>query len=277
MTKDAFTKLAAVYLRFADEEYRDRSPLYEEIARGISSSAEVLGFLLTLPPNKRQPHLLLAAVRHRCGLASGWPQFRRGLLANPDAVRLTMLTHSVQTNEPTRCATLLPVFARLPQPLALIEVGAAAGLCLLPDFYAYDYGDRIVRPERSEPAPPVFRCTASAMTPLPSAMPRIVWRAGLDLNPLDAADPAHAEWLRTLVWPEQTQRLANLQAALEIAALSRPRIERGDLLGGGLARLCREAPQCATLVIFHTAVLVYIESSSERQAFGERAMSLSDY
>jgi hypothetical protein len=45
-----------------------------------------------------------------------------------------MLSRSTQTNEPARCATLLPVLAQLPQPLALNEVGASAGLCLLPDF-----------------------------------------------------------------------------------------------------------------------------------------------
>jgi hypothetical protein len=30
------------------------------------------------------------------------------------------------------------MLARLPEPLALLEVGASAGLCLLPDFYTYD-------------------------------------------------------------------------------------------------------------------------------------------
>ena len=51
-----------------------------------------------------------------------------------------MLSRATQTNEPARCAVLLPVLARLPQPLALLEVGASAGLCLLPDHYGYDYG-----------------------------------------------------------------------------------------------------------------------------------------
>ncbi len=51
-----------------------------------------------------------------------------------------MAERSTQTNEPARCATVLPVLAQLPQPLALLEVGAAAGLCLLPEYYAYDYG-----------------------------------------------------------------------------------------------------------------------------------------
>ncbi len=44
-----------------------------------------------------------------------------------------------QTNEPARCATLLPALALLPQPLALIEAGASAGLTLLFDRYSYDF------------------------------------------------------------------------------------------------------------------------------------------
>jgi len=276
MSEQPYAKLSALYTRFADEEFHGRSPLYEAIARGVAASREALSFLLTLPPNKWQPNLLLASVRHVCGIASDWSQFLEDLLANVDAVRSIMLTHSTQTNEPGRCATLLPVFAQLPQPLALIEVGASAGLCLLPDFYAYDYGSRMVRPDETGTTPPVFSCSANATTPLPSTMPRIVWRAGLDLNPLDAANQEQAEWLETLVWPEQTQRLANLQAALKIAAVRRPRIEKADLLGGGLACLCGEAPKDATLVVFHTAVLVYVGELSERQAFGERAMSLCD-
>ena len=42
-----------------------------------------------------------------------------------------MLARRTQTNEPARCATLLPALALLPPPLALIEVGASAGLILL--------------------------------------------------------------------------------------------------------------------------------------------------
>jgi hypothetical protein len=277
MSEQPFARLSALYTRFADEEFHGRSPLYEAISRDVAGSQEALSFLLTLPSNKWQPNLLLASVRHLCGASSDGSQFLRDLLANADAIRSIMLTHSTQTNEPARCATLLPVFAQLPQPLALIEVGVSAGLCLLPDFYAYDYGSRIVRPDASETPPPVFSCSASVTTPLPATMPQIVWRAGLDLNPLDAADPAQAGWLETLVWPEQTERLANLQVALKIAAAHRPRIEKADLLDDRFASLCREAPKGATLVVFHTAVLAYVEELSARQAFGERAMSLCDY
>jgi hypothetical protein len=50
-----------------------------------------------------------------------------------------MLARSTQTNEVARCAAFLPLLADLDAELALIEVGASAGLCLFPDRYAYSY------------------------------------------------------------------------------------------------------------------------------------------
>jgi hypothetical protein len=103
------TDLAARYIRFADEEVRGRSPLYEAITRGVAADDAAIDFLLTLPPAKRQPNLLLAAVRHLCGTPASWSEFRKALLANDAQVGALMLSRSTQTNEPARCAALLPV------------------------------------------------------------------------------------------------------------------------------------------------------------------------
>jgi hypothetical protein len=273
-TTDARAGIAARYLRFADEEARGRSPLYEVIARGVAADEDSIAFLLTLPGPKRQPNLLLAAVRHLFGTPAGWNEFREALLANAAAVRTLMLSRSTQTNEPARCATLLPTLARLPQPLALIEVGASGGLCLLPDHYGYDYGRARLQ---AVAGAPTFRCAVNDATPVPAALPHIVWRAGLDLNPLDISDAGTTGWLEALVWPEQTGRLANLRAAVKVAAAAKPRIVPGDLLGDGLEQLCGEAPKDATLVIFHTAVLAYVPGPPDRRAFADRAMRLGTW
>ena len=274
-------KLSSRYLRFAEDEAHLRSPLYEELARGVAGDSVVLDFISLLPAGKQQPNLLFAAVRHLFGTPENWTEFRKSLLANRAAVRSIMLTHSTQTNEPARCATLLPVLAGLPQPLALIEVGASAGLCLLPDLYGYDYEGKQIRPHVSTPDPtgayPMFTCSANAPTPLPVAMPEVVWRAGLDLNPLDVSDPSQAEWLENLVWPEQTGRLHGLRLAMKVAAATKPRIFNGSLLGDDLVNLCSEAPKEATLVVFHSAVLAYVPELADRMAFAARVMPLCQY
>lgn len=267
--------MARAYRRFATLEARGRSPLYERLAEGVADDGDVLAFLLTLPRPKRQPNLLFAAVRHRLGTPTDWPDFRNRLLADRDAVRDVMLERSTQTNEPARCATLLPVLAALPQPLALIEVGASAGLCLLPDRYGYDYGRHRLMPIEASSDTPVFACDVCGDVPLPSFLPRIAWRAGLDLNPLCAQQSVDRAWLEALVWPEQMGRLMRLRQALAIAAEARPRIVNGDLRTD-LASLVAEAPTDATCVIFHTAVLAYVAEPEDREAFAVEAMRLAD-
>ncbi len=271
----ALAETARVYRRFADDEARDQSPLYEALARQVAADDEILRFLLTLPKAKRQPNLLLAAVRHLCGTPADGADFRRRLLAARTAVRGLMLERSTQTNEPARCAVLLPALVALPQPLALIEVGASAGLCLLPDLYGYDYGSVRIDPPAAAVAAPIFRCSASLETPLPDAVPQIVWRAGLDLEPQSVAEPRHEEWLEALVWPEQSGRLERLRQAIVVARTARPRVVKGDLRCD-LGKLAAEAPREATLVIFHTAVLGYVASPADRQAFAALAGQLAD-
>jgi len=270
------TRVLTAYLRFAEDEVRDKSPLYAELLRGVASDPEVIEFLLTLPREKRQPNLFLAAARRLFGTSTGWDQFRSGVLRDKDTLRAAMLARSTQTNEPGRCAALLPVLAGLPEPLALLEVGASAGLCLLPDFYTYDYGGAILAPEVPHLTAPVFPCTVNAATPVPARLPRVVWRAGLDLKPVDLSDPREVGWLEALVWPEQTDRLARLRAAIKIASEQKPRLVKGDLRRD-LAALAREAPKDATLVIFHTAVLPYVSSAAEREEFARSVGLFCNY
>jgi len=272
--QDERARLSAAYRRFAADEARGRSPLYEELARGVAADSEILDFLLALPRPKRQPNLLFAAARSLLGTPDGWNRFRRGVMQRRDALHALMLMRSTQTNEPGRCAALLPVLTRLPQPLALLEVGASAGLCLLPDRYGYDYGEGRLMSARRDVEPPIFPCAVNAATPIPEALPSIAWRAGLDLEPVDIADRNQVAWLETLVWPEQTDRLTRLRAALDIAATDKPRLVEGDLRRD-LTRLANEMPRDATRVIFHTAVLTYV-GPTERAEFARSVTSFCD-
>jgi hypothetical protein len=259
--------IAQRYATFAEVEARGVSPLYERLARAIAASDDLLAFLAALPRERQQPNLFFAAVRHVAGLASDGSVLEEAVRQHHAAIREVMLSRRTQTNEPGRCAALLPALARLGQPLALIEVGASAGLCLLPDRYGYDYGrSQIVPKPGGARAAPIFPCAASRPTPLPAKAPVIAWRCGLDLNPLDVTSAQDMEWLETLIWPGQEARAARLREAVAIARLDPPPVLRGNLLTD-LPEMARQAPSEARLVVFHTAVLSYVASQADRSAF----------
>jgi hypothetical protein len=253
---------ADCYRGFADREAWDVSPLYEELALGIAKDADVLAFLDTLPEAKRQPNLLFGAVKYLTGVMSDYGAFRGFVVGHQDDLRDLMSVRSTQTNEPGRCGVLLPLLAALTQPIALLEVGASAGLCLLPDRYGYDYGGRRVGPADS---PVTFPCEPRGPVPVPEAVPEVAWRLGVDLHPLDVTDPDTGRWLAALVWAGDTEREARLRAAIRVASNDPPSVAAGDLLTE-TTRLAASAPPEATLVIFHSAVMPYL-SLEDRTKF----------
>jgi hypothetical protein len=259
-------RIAGRYAVFAADEAQGISDIYERLALAVAASPELLGFLAGLPAERRQPNLFLAAVRQVCGV----PADAEGLLAcvrrEPERISAVMLSRTTQTNEPARCAVLLPLLARLPGPLALIEVGASAGLCLIPDRYGYDYGAVAIAPATA--GAPVFPCAASGTVPIPARVPEIVWRRGLDLTPIDLSSSADTSWLETLVWPGDEGRARRMHAAIEVARRDPPLVIRGNLLTD-LSALMASAPKEATLVVFHTAVLVYVRGQDQRDQFAE--------
>jgi hypothetical protein len=252
------------YRAFA-REARGRSPQYEELATAIAADKTVLAFLTSLPKVKRQPNLLFAAACYLLGDYADIGSLRGLLATRRRELAATMLRRRTQTNEAARCATLLPALARLPQPLALIEVGASAGLTLLPDRYSYRYSPGDHRVTGTDPAAPVLDCEARGPVPLPDRVPDVAWRAGLDINPLDVTSDDDVRWLHCLVWPGETGRRERLDAALRVARRDPPAVHQGDLLAG-LPDLARRAPAHATLVVFHSAVLAYI-TASDRERF----------
>ncbi|MGK5675436.1 DUF2332 domain-containing protein [Micromonospora sp. URMC 106] len=253
--------IAESYVEFGTREARGVSPTYERLSLASSRDEELLTLVETLPPAKRQPNLLFGVVRLLGGPVNDPTAFRDFTLANWPAIEAELRTRAVQTNEPGRCAVLLPVLAALPQPLALLEVGASAGLCLYPDRYAYRYGDHLLGTGE-----PVLDCALTGTAP-PDRRPEVVWRAGLDLNPLRVTDPADVAWLDALVWPEHAHRRARLRAAAAVAAADPPLLARGDMVDD-LPALAAQAPAGATLVVFHTSVL-YQVPAPRRATFAE--------
>jgi hypothetical protein len=252
------------YRAFAAEA-RGRSPHYEQLATAVAGDPIVLAFLDTLPAAKRQPNLLFAAACYLLGEPADLAALRMLAGDRREALASTMLARRTQTNEPARCATLLPALALLPGPLALIEVGASAGLTLLVDRYSYDYDGHLVH--GTDPRAPVLACHAYGGVPLPARVPEVAWRAGLDLNPLDVTNDDDVRWLQCLLWPGEAGRRERLAAAIDTARRDPPPVYRGDLLTD-VPTLVRQAPPGPTLVIYHSAVLAYVTAAQRARFAG---------
>lgn len=251
------------YRQFAERECKGYSDIYYELALAVSEDDGVVDFIARMPVI--QPNLFFAAVQ---------------LLTGPDRMPKTgaelqaivqrrgrelvdvMGSRQTQTNEVGRCAVLLPA---LPSgPLALLEVGASAGLCLLLDQFHYEFGSTSIGVASS---PVRLRCRVAGPVPLPAALPRIVWRLGLDVRPIDVHDDDAIRWLMACVWSDHPERRQRLEGAIELARVHRPPVRAGDLVDD-LAAALTEAPTDAQLVVFHSAVLGYV-SPDRRQAFAD--------
>jgi hypothetical protein len=255
--------VATRYRWFIDNEVAGSSETYRDWAEGVVADSGIRARLAVLPMPKQQPHLVFAAARFCGAPLVDYEVVGPWLRDHWDDVVAVILTRATQTNEAARCGALLPVLTAIEGPIALIEVGASAGLCLIPDKYSYRYdGPGGVSSILGDPLAPLIDCHISGAEP-PTRMPNIVWRAGIDLNPLDASNPDDVRWLELLVWPEHHDRRERLTAALAVAARDPLRIVAGDLVDA-LPGLASVAPEGATLVVMHTAVLNYL--TPERRA-----------
>jgi hypothetical protein len=194
--------------------------------------------------------------------------FRDFCIEHEASIRRLVETRLVQTNEVGRCACLLPAFAEVSRraggaPLALIDVGAAAGLNLLFDRYFIDYG----RLQWGDAASPVhLRCElmGEATPRLDQGQPTAGYRSGVDLNPISVMDADATLWLRALVWPEQRERTRTLVSALELAKDNLPRIFGGDAVEL-LPALIDEAPADETLCVYHSFTLSQLSAEGQER------------
>lgn len=252
----------AVREQYADYVSYEGQGCFNEWARGVLDDPEVLAWLATLPEGKQQPNLVFAAARwHGVSAPGPYADLRDALLGDDGTIRSTILGRATQTNEVGRLATLLPAIAAVADggPVSLLEVGASAGLCLYPDRWDYEWVVDGVERRLSTGSPGVLRCQVTGAPLLPASVPTIAWRGGVDLHPLDVLDDDQMAWLRTLVWPEHDDRRALLSRAVEVARAEPPRIVAGDLLTE-LPALVEEARAHAPVVVFHSAVVAYLDS-----------------
>ncbi len=177
-----------------------------------------------------------------------------------------------QTNEPARASALilgLGAAARVARlPIALLEIGASAGLNLHLDRFHFSFGDAAYGPAGSQlRLAPEIR---GAPPPSPPADLRIARRAACDRTPIDPADSASALRLRAFCWPDQPERLERLSAAIAIAAAAPERVVEADAGDWVPARLAAR-PEGMLTVVSHSIMWQYLPD--ETKARIEAALS----
>ncbi len=253
------------FRRFA-REAAARSPIYAGWSAAIADDDELLALIDTLPVADRQPVLVLTAARFT-GL-SPRGDVRTWLEGEWDEVAAVARARATQTNDPRRTGPLVAALQGVDGPIALLEVGASAGLGLFADRYSHVFtgpdGESRLDPIDG-PAELELSCALGEDVPLPRRMPDIVWRAGLDRSPLRLDRVDDERWLRTLIWPEERARAAQLDAAIGIAREHPPHLVAGDAVDG-VAALAAHAPADATLIVWSPVVLVSLPPA-ERERF----------
>lgn len=242
----------------ASVELAATSELQVGWARGIAADPELLALIDELPRPQRQPSLLFSAARWCGAPALAYPRWRAWVLAHWHSIGCAVVGRRTQTNEVGRCIPLLLGLTRFEGPIALLELGAAAGLCLGVDRYAYFLdgdGDGVLGTGR-----PLLTAAVTGLGELPTRMPDIVWRAGVDLAPLDVRDVDDVRWLEALLPPDRPDRVARLRAAISTMAADPPRLVAGDALAAlpGLAVEAVRAAEGATLVVASLGTAVYL-------------------
>lgn len=170
---------------------------------------------------------------------------------------LDRLESPPQTNEVRRSAALLPGFLTLGalfgKPLVISEVGASAGLNLQWDRYRYDLGGHAFGPEDS----PVLITPEWRGNPPPAVDVTVAARAGCDLNPVHASDPADRLRMLSYIWADQADRLERTAHALDIAAKAGLEAEKADAIDW-LGERLKPTYAGATHVVFHTITWQYL-------------------
>ena len=149
-----------------------------------------------------------------------------------DSVMAIAERRQVRTLDTRRCAVLYPAIAEAARrvganTVGLIDVSCSAGLNLSVDRVGITYSNG---QSLGDPSSPVqLSCSVVGGRPVPTrALPEVVARVGIDLDPVDVTDPDDARWLRACLWPDRPERIAKLEAEIALAAEAPPLLLPGD-------------------------------------------------
>lgn len=240
--------LAKVYRRFG-ADVAGTSPLHERVAVALSESADALRAIGTAPARQRHPAGILAAL-HDLAMTGRAPALAAAyaaadgdaaaaaaihtLLRMSDAVVALAGRRPVRSNETGRCAVLYPAVAEAAHrvganAIGLVDVGCRAGLDLNVDRVGIAYSNGQSLGDPSSPVQQSARIVGDRDLP-ERAIPEVVARIGIDVDPVDVTDADEARWLRACLPPDQPERIAMLDAEMALAATAPPLLLRGDAL-----------------------------------------------
>ncbi len=268
-------KLKMIFIRFAEQEARGKSPLYEAWCERIVAHDDLLRLISQIPVSQPKPNLFFASVQY-LALQSDSPMRQVfeapgdisydesfELLVNFSAEYEAELTHLfntklVQTNEVQRANFLYPLFADIAhesgKPLTLIEIGTSAGLLLNVDQYRYELQQDVCVIYGDESSPLTLRAENFGEPVILKASPVIHARFGIDLNVIDLLDEEQYAWLQSLIWPEETDRKELLARAKVVHERCEKQLFNGDFRVI-LPRILEESTlDDSQIVIFHTHV-----------------------
>ncbi len=264
--------LSRRFRHFGAVECRGYSDFYDYLSVSIEEDADLLGLAAQVNQGQPIPNQFLAAA-HRLVLAnptedvaryypsaSGepmpdadpFPAFRAFCLDRRDQMLELLRSKRVQTNEVGRCAYLLSAFGMIAshsghQPLALVDVGTSAGLNLLFDRYHYSYSNGLKFGPTDSQVQLVAEVKGNVFPDLENGIPTVGSRLGIDLTPVDLSDFETFMWMRALVWPDHSERMARFNGAASIALADPPELVAGDaldLLPGILDTISYESARC---------------------------------
>ncbi|WP_156023201.1 DUF2332 domain-containing protein [Terracoccus sp. 273MFTsu3.1] len=293
-------RLARIQRRFSEfaTEYA-ALPLYSTVCRRVAGDDETASLLLAARPGQARPVLWLAALHHlvlsRPDLPAArwypsvigaatvppgdpWPDVRRTVLDHADELTRLIATHGTQTNEVNRAVYVAVGLAAAAAdsgaaPLAVVELGASAGLLLGVDHYAVELSSPTGPVLLGDGASPV-RCSGEDRTGVGTllmasgaALPAVRGRVGVDLDPVDLAAVDEVRWLESCLWPEVPGRVERFRAAVDLLRGDPPTVLRGDMVDRlteavDLARA--DAGDGAHVVVLSSWAMTYLPAPRRR-------------
>lgn len=273
----------------------DKDELYSRMGLVFAADPELASLLLAARPTQRNPPLVYAAIHdlllagdpHPLGTHYATivdnpstedpePALRDFIATHRDALTHLVATRATQTNSIERSTVLLVLLARLGAelgPLAFVDVGTSGAGNLLFERYVHRFmvphespggADSITVQGPAAVQPPLELTTrVSGPAPIPSTMPVVGWRRGLDQSPVDLDDPEAVRWLLACVWPSDLPRFRRLERAIEVVRAQRPTVVRGDAVDD-LAAVVEQPPADLHLTLTTSWVLNYLPPARQR-------------